>query len=49
MTNPKVLVERPFLRYVSARLPTSRASHVEKHGLVYGAGALGRLVPAQRV
>ena len=49
MAYPEVLAEPPFLRYVSARLPASRASHVEKHGLVYAASALGRLVPAQRV
>lgn len=34
MTDPDVLAERPYLRYVSARLPTSRASHVDKHGIV---------------
>ncbi|HWP59010.1 MAG TPA: phage minor head protein [Candidatus Acidoferrales bacterium] len=35
MTDPDVVAERPFLRYVSARLPNSRPSHVEKHGLIY--------------
>lgn len=34
MRDPLVREERPYLRYISARLPTSRASHVEKHGLV---------------
>jgi len=35
MNDPAVRAARPYLRYVSARLPTSRPSHVEKHGLVY--------------
>lgn len=35
MTDPAVRASRPYLRYVSARTPTSRPSHVEKHGLVY--------------
>lgn len=35
MTDPAVKAERPYIRYISARLPTSRPSHVEKHGLVY--------------
>lgn len=35
MTDPDVVRERPYLRYVSARLPTSRPDHVAKHGLVY--------------
>ena len=35
MTDPDVVAERPYLRYVSALLPTSRPSHREKHGLVY--------------
>jgi hypothetical protein len=35
INDPAVKAERPYLRYVSARLPTSRQSHVEKHGLVY--------------
>lgn len=37
MTDPDVVAERPYLRYVSARLPTSRPDHVDKHGLVYPA------------
>ena len=35
ITEPAVRAARPYLRYVSARLPTSRQSHVDKHGLVY--------------
>ena len=35
MQDPTVKALRPYLRYISARLPTSRPSHVEKHGLVY--------------
>ena len=35
MTDPYVKERRPYLRYLSARLPTSRSSHVEKHGLIY--------------
>jgi len=38
MTDPDVVKDRPFLRYVSALLPTSRPSHVEKHGAVYPVG-----------
>lgn len=38
MSDPEVQAERPYLRYVSARLPTSRPSHVEKHGLIYPQG-----------
>jgi SPP1 gp7 family putative phage head morphogenesis protein len=38
MTDPDVVKERPYLRYVSALLPTSRPSHVEKHGAVYPVG-----------
>lgn len=34
MTDPSVQSRRPFLRYTSARLPTSRPSHVEKHGVI---------------
>lgn len=34
MTDPDVAAERPYLRYVSALLPTSRPSHREKHGVV---------------
>lgn len=34
-SDPVVKAERPYLRYISARLPTSRPSHVEKHGKVY--------------
>jgi hypothetical protein len=34
MTDPDVVSARPYLRYVCARLPDSRASHLEKHGLV---------------
>ena len=37
MTDPDVVKERPYLRYVSARLPTTRPSHGEKHGLVFAA------------
>ncbi len=37
-SDPAVVAELPYLRYVSARLPTSRPSHVEKHGLVYPVG-----------
>src|SRR5262249_52020752 len=35
MPAPSVRSRRPYLRYVSARIPTSRPSHVEKHGLIY--------------
>ena len=35
MSDPDVVAERPFLRYVSARLPNSRPDHIDKHGLVY--------------
>ena len=35
MTDPAVTAVRPYIRYLSARLPTSRPSHVEKHGLIY--------------
>lgn len=35
MTDPDVVTARPYLRYVSACLPDSRPSHVEKHGLIY--------------
>lgn len=35
MTDPAVKAERPYIRYVSARLPSSRPSHVEKHGLIF--------------
>ena len=34
MNHPDVVAARPFLRYVSARLPTSRPSHVALHGIV---------------
>jgi SPP1 gp7 family putative phage head morphogenesis protein len=37
MTDPDVVAVRPYLRYVSALLPTTRASHREKHGLIYPA------------
>ena len=35
MTDDYVKERRPYLRYVSARTPTSRPSHIEKHGLVF--------------
>lgn len=35
MTHPDVVEHRPYLRYVSARLPSTRPSHAEKHGLIY--------------
>jgi len=35
LTDPDVKAARPFLRYISARLPSSRPSHVEKHDLVF--------------
>jgi SPP1 gp7 family putative phage head morphogenesis protein len=35
MTTPAVRAARPYLRYVSALLPTTRPSHREKHGLTY--------------
>lgn len=38
ITDPAVADEFPYLRYVSALLPTSRPSHREKHGLVYPVG-----------
>ena len=34
MTDPDVVSSRPYLRYVSALLPTSRPSHREKHGVI---------------
>ena len=34
MADPDVVAERPYLRYVSARLPTSRPSHVAMHGVL---------------
>lgn len=34
MTDPDVIKVRPYLRYVSALLPTTRPSHAEKHGVV---------------
>ena len=34
MTDPEVVDARPYLRYVSALLPTSRPSHREKHGVI---------------
>jgi len=37
MTDPEVVSERPYIRYVSALLPTTRPSHREKHGLIYPA------------
>ncbi len=37
MTDPAVVAARPFLRYVSARLPTSRPSHVANHGQIFPA------------
>lgn len=33
-THKDVVWARPYLRYMSARLPTSRKSHIEKHGWV---------------
>lgn len=35
VNDPAVRAARPFLRYISARLPTSRQSHVEKHGMIF--------------
>lgn len=35
MTHPDIRDLRPYLRYVSARLPSTRQSHLEKHGLIY--------------
>lgn len=35
MQDPFVKQQRPYLRYISARVPTTRASHLEKHGRVY--------------
>ena len=35
MTEPDVAESRPYLRYVCARLPDSRPSHREKHGLIF--------------
>lgn len=35
MTHPDLRDLRPYLRYVSARLPSTRQSHLEKHGLIY--------------
>lgn len=35
MTHPDLRDLRPYLRYVSARLPSTRPSHLEKHGLIY--------------
>jgi len=35
MTDPYVAERRPYLRYVSALLPTSRPSHREKHGHIF--------------
>lgn len=37
ITDPEVQAVRPYLRYVSALLPTTRPSHREKHGLVFRA------------
>jgi len=37
MTDPDVVAERPYLRYVCACLPDSRLSHGEKHGLIFPA------------
>ena len=34
MTDPDVVAARPYLQYFSARLPTSRPSHAEKHGVI---------------
>jgi hypothetical protein len=35
MTDPDVVAELPYLRYVCTNLPDSRPAHVEKHGLVF--------------
>jgi SPP1 gp7 family putative phage head morphogenesis protein len=35
ITDPYVRARRPYLRYVSALVPTTRPSHREKHGLIY--------------
>jgi hypothetical protein len=37
MVDPDVVEALPYWRYVSARIVTSRPSHVEKHGLIYPA------------
>ena len=35
MTDPSVITERPYLRYVCCQLPDSRPGHAEKHGLIF--------------
>lgn len=37
MMNPAVKWARPYWRYISARIPTSRKSHTEKYSLIYPA------------